>query len=104
MALLDFRKPNCVVLQSCISHSGKYKGFYGHHYRQGHLCYDVGAINRENGEITTRHYSTYDFKLKQEYPAAKAEALDCWQVLRAGLERKPKNEEYDERAFQRRAN
>src|SRR5258708_1591081 len=96
MSLLDFRKPNCVVLKSTTSWSGKYKIFYGHHYVRGHMCYDVGGINKENGLITSRHYNEHDY-INQEH--AKSEALRCYHELEKGMKRAPEKEEKDDNVF-----
>ena len=88
--LLDFRKPNCVIQKEEKSYSGKYKVYFGHHYVNAKMCFDVGAINQENGEITTRHYNeTADGGATQ----AKAEALRVFHELVKGMKRKPDAEE-----------
>lgn len=90
MPLLDFRRPKCVVVKETDSWSGKYTIFYGHHFVKGHTCYDVGAINRHNGEITTRHYLDFG----RDNP--KAEALAYYHELEKGMKRAPINEEKNE--------
>lgn len=87
MPLLDFRKPNCVIQREEVSNSGKYKIFFGHHYVKGKPCFDVGAINQANGEITTRHY------LDTGTSNPKAEALRVYDELAKGMRRKPESEE-----------
>lgn len=87
MPLLDFRRPKCVVVKEVVSYTGKYILFYGHHYVQGHTCYDVGTINKHNGEILTRHY------LDEGKGNPKAEALRVFHEMEKGLTRKPDYEE-----------
>jgi hypothetical protein len=87
MPLLDFRKPKCVVHKEVQSYTGKYTLFYGHHYVKGKICYDVGAINRETGEITTRHY------IDEGRGDPKAEALRIFDRFAKGLTTKPAHEE-----------
>lgn len=90
MALLDFRKPKCVVLKSGVSASGKYKFFLGHHFVQGHICHDVGTINQVTGEIVSRHY------LDRGVGNPKAEALRVYHEVEKGMLRKPEYEETDD--------
>lgn len=90
MTLLDFRKPKCVVVKEKVSWSGKYKIFYGHHYVKGHTCYDIGAVNRTNGEITTRHY------IDKGVGNPKAEALMIFDNLQKEMLRAPKSEENED--------
>jgi hypothetical protein len=88
--LLDFRKPKCVVLRIVTSTSGKYKLFYGHHYVQGKICYDVGTVNQHNGEIITRHY------LDEGTGNPKAEALKTFHDYEKFLTRPARTEERDD--------
>lgn len=88
--LLDFRKPKCVVLKEVQSASGKYTLFYGYHFVRGHTCYDVGTINRVNGEIVTRHYTD------EGKGNPKAEALTCFHEYEKALTRKAQHEEQDD--------
>ena len=99
MSLIQFRRPRCVVTKEFTSQSGKYQVFFGNHWRAGHLCYDVGTINQQTGEIVSRHYCEWDFDHNQPAPQAKAEALACLHELEKGMRRKPESEEQDERAF-----
>ena|ERR1700733_7192470 len=98
MTLMNFRRPKCVVLQEGRSYSGKYVYYYGYHWVAGKHCYDVGAINQANGQITTRHYK------EEDSVNAKAEALKCYHEYKQGFDRKPDVEEYDERVFKRDVN
>lgn len=91
MTLLDFRKPKLVVMKEGVSHSGKYKFFYGHHWDGKELCYDVGTINQANGQIISRHYSSKHGALNP-----KSEALTCYHELEKGMLRKPDAEETDD--------
>lgn len=88
--LLDFRKPKCIIVKEGVSASGKYKFFYGHHFVQGHTCYDVGTINQTDGEIVSRHY------LDNGKGNPKADALACYHLLEKGMLRKPEYEEQDD--------
>ena len=94
---LDFRKPPCVVVKEEVSWSGKYKIFFGHHFPKGKKCFDVGAINKETGEITTRHYN--ETRFDQADVQAKAEALRVYDELSQGMRRKPQSEETDDSIF-----
>jgi hypothetical protein len=87
MPLLDFRRPKIVIIKEVVSYTGKYTLFYGHHFVKGHTCYDVGTINKTNGEIITRHY------LDQGRGNPKSEALACYHEMEKGLTRKPTHEE-----------
>ena len=99
MSLLDFRKPKCVIIQQDVSWSGKYKIFYGYHWVKGYHCYDVGAIDQSNGQITSRHYCAFDFKLNCENPQAKAAALTFWDQFKQNMKRRPTSEESEDREF-----
>jgi hypothetical protein len=90
MSLLDLRKPKCVVVKKIVSYSGKYTLFFGHHYIAGKTCYDVGTINKANGEIVSRHY------LDEGRGNPKAEALTIFHQMEKGLTRKPKHEESED--------
>ena len=90
MPLLDFRQPKCVVTKEETSGSGKYRIFLGHHFVQGHTCYDVGAINRETGEIISRHY------LDNGKGNPKAEALAVYHEFAKGMLKGPQNEEQED--------
>lgn len=92
MNLLDFRKPSYVIQEEVLSWSGKYKGFYGHHYHQNVLCHVVGVIRMTDGQITARHYNEKQPKTFQP----KAEAIAYWNELREGLTRAPETEEQDD--------
>jgi hypothetical protein len=83
--LLDFRKPKLIMIKSALSASGKYKLFYGHHFKHGALCYDVGTINQADGEIITRHYGDN-----------KPEALRTYHEYEKALTRKAELEERDD--------
>jgi hypothetical protein len=93
MTLLNFRKPECYVLEKCVSYSGKYMGFFGNHYHEGHLCYVVGASNKATGEILMRHYNETN-NINEE--AAKYAATKYWQTLQTGLKKAPVAEETDD--------
>lgn len=88
--LLDFRKPQCVIVKQGVSASGKYKFFYGHHFVKGYTCFDVGTINQMNGEIVSRHY------LDNGVGNPKSEALTCYHNLEQGMLRKADHEEKDD--------
>lgn len=90
MALIDLRKPKCVIVRQGVSASGKYKFFFGHHYVKGKTCYDVGTINTTNGEIVSRHY------LDEGQSNPKADALTCYHNLEKGMLKKPDHEEKDD--------
>jgi hypothetical protein len=81
------------VVKQGVSYSGKYKFYFGHHYVQGRICFDVGTIRQTDGEIVTRHYDeTKDFGATQ----AKAEALRVYHEVEQGMKEKPQYEEKDE--------
>jgi hypothetical protein len=95
--LLDFRKPNCTILSSTVSYTGKYFGFLGIHYHAGATCYVVGASNKQSGEIVMRHYN-HEKNINIE--AAKFEAEQYWQTFKEELERKPESGEDAEQSSQ----
>lgn len=92
--LLDFKNPPYQILEKVVSYSGKYLGFFGTHYEKGIFCYVVGAVNKQNGQITARHYNEkVPGTVNQEH--AKAGATKAWNEFFAGLVRKPSNEDMD---------
>lgn len=92
--LIGERTPKIVITRHGKSYTGKYKYFFGHHFPEGKICYDVGTINQQNGEIISRHYHD------GSYPNPKAEALMFYDQFAASLRKKPKNgEEKDNNAF-----
>lgn len=90
MTLLDFRRPKCIIVKEIVSYTGKYTLFYGHHFVQGKTCYDIGTINKHNGEIISRHY------LDEGLGNPKAEALRIFHELEKGLTRAPEHEETED--------
>jgi hypothetical protein len=88
------RKPDIAILSEAVSWSGKYRVFLGQHFVEGHLCFDVGAINNQTGMITTRHYLG---RTELEAKLQKADALAFWNDFRDKMLRKPESEETDER-------
>jgi len=92
--LLDFKSPPYNILEKVVSYSGKYLGFYGTHYHKGIMCYVVGAVDKQNGKITTRHYNEkIEGNVNEEH--AKASCLKAWQKFSAGLVRKPSDEDME---------
>jgi hypothetical protein len=89
--LIDFKRPPYTILERVVSYSGKYLGFFGSHYEKGSLCYVVGAVNRQDGEITARHYNEKTGNVNIEH--AKAAAQKAWQEFFAGLVRKPSDQD-----------
>jgi hypothetical protein len=90
--LLDFKNPPYNILERVVSYTGKYLGFYGTHYEKGILCYVVGAVNRQDGVITARHYNAkIEGCINEEH--AKAESRKEWNKLFFGLVRKPSDED-----------
>lgn len=85
MRLIGDKKLDLFILGSVVSTSGKYKIFYGQHYKQGAACYDVGTTNLETGETTRRHYPS------------KEEAIRFYDDFRSRMTEKAKPEETDER-------
>jgi hypothetical protein len=85
--LLDLRKPKCIVVKQVNSYTGKYTLFYGHHWVGKYTCYDVGTINRHDGEIVTRHY------LDKGKGNPKSDALLEYDKMEKGLTRAPSHEE-----------
>lgn len=92
--LLDFKTPPYQVLEKVVSYTGKYLGFYGTHYEKGILCFVVGAVNKQNGEITARHFNERVYGCVNE-AHAKAASQKAWQEFFAGLVRKPSDEDLD---------
>jgi hypothetical protein len=88
--LINLRKPKCVVLKEVLSDSGKYKLYYGHHFVKGKMCYDVGAINQETGEILARHY------LDTGKGTPKSEALRIYNEYEKVLTRRAQHQERDD--------
>lgn len=92
--LLDFKTPPYQLLEKVVSYSGKYLGFFGTHYEKGILCYVVGAVNKQNGMTTARHYNEkIEGNVNAEH--AKSQAQRAWQEFFAGLVRKPSDEDLD---------
>lgn len=87
--LVDFKKPPYVVLDGVVSYTGKYYGFLGTHFEKGIICYVVGAINKQDGSTTCRHYNEHNGCVNPEH--AKSSATKTWNDLRAGLVAKPRN-------------
>jgi hypothetical protein len=93
---LDFKRPNCIIEDECVSWSGKYKGFYGTHYHKGKPCHVVGAI-QQGGGIVARHYND-ETCINEE--AAKYAARKYWnETIKPGLVKRPEAEESDERSL-----
>ena len=93
--LLDFRKPNCYILEKIVSWSGQYLCFYGNHYEAGVICYVVGTSNKSNGEVIMRHYNE---KIK-DCLAPKAQAETYWEEFKSKMLKTPESEEQDDHGF-----
>lgn len=81
-AIVDFRRPSLVMLDSFVSHSGRYFCFFGLHYKTGKTCYDVGYSNKQTGEIIRRHYN------EDENLAPEASAKTYWEEFKEKMQRK----------------
>ena len=84
------KRPPCIIEDHCLSYTAKYWGFLGTHYHEGIRCWMVGAVNTENGITTARHYNA---KESVNETLAKHESHAAWEELKAGLTRKPTEEE-----------
>jgi hypothetical protein len=77
-----------------MSWSGRYRIFFGEHFVEGHVCYDVGLINLWTGMMTRRHYLG---RTEVERRTRHADALRFWDDFREKMLRKPESEGSDER-------
>ena len=84
MNILGDKKLDCSIIAETLSHSGKYRVFFGVHYVRGITCWDVGAYNKDTGLVTRRHY------------ADKPSAFIFWNTFREGMLRPPISELSDE--------
>lgn len=90
LATGGWRKPPCVIEDFQLSYTGKYWGFLGTHFHEGRKCWQVGSVNTETGETIARHYNERNHANET---LAKHEAQEYWEELKAGLARKPTEEE-----------
>jgi hypothetical protein len=97
--LLDFKKPNYIILEKVASYTGKYLGFLGTHYHKGILCFVVGSVNKLDGEVIARHFNA-DIEPHVNENAAKAAAQRTWNIFRTALVAKPQSPENDEQLAQ----
>jgi hypothetical protein len=66
-------KIGITILEKYNSTSGKYTCFFGEHFNGTEECYDVGALNLINGELTRRHY------------ISRAEAGEFWEEFKSNM-------------------
>jgi hypothetical protein len=86
----NWKKPPCIIEDHVLSYTAKYWGFLGTHFHEGRKCWLVGAVNTEDGTTTARHYNE---KETVNETLAKHEAQEAWEELKAGLARRPTEEE-----------
>lgn len=85
-----WRKPPCVIEDHQLSYTGKYWGFFGTHFHQGIKCWQVGAVNTEDGVTTSRHYNE---RITVNEILAKKTAQKYWEEFKEILHHKPTEEE-----------
>lgn len=85
-----WKKPPYIIEDHCLSYTAKYWGFYGTHFHESRKCFVVGSVCTEDGVTTSRHYNERN---SVNELLAKTEAQKYWEELKAGLERRPTEEE-----------
>jgi len=93
--LTDFKQPDCTCIERTVSWTGRYMGFYGHHYHEGNSCFVVGVSDQALETLTERHYND---KTCVNIEAAKYASNKYWEELSHGLKKGPSAEQEDKTA------